>query len=683
MPSLSLLDRLRDFLTSRKFGWILTILFGATLFFYFLFVTFLFNPFEDPLEEIAAVVPREVEYFLRWENAGDRFDPFPTPAVWQDFKGSGVYASLEEAGQVEALGQSTGLAALGAELAGVVGALPAGLNLESDLLREIAIAGRGRPVLNRSFDGMLLLRASTKVRAGVSLLGFNFVRAKVIPSLGVEALGDGRFRIPQFGPFGFQDAFLGRVRDVVVLASRKEWLDFVHDLEIRSGEGSLARASIYRDNVAARTGGDGDPLEAFFRWSQVRDQIGTWPTKNATFYPTRVLASFFNSDFLKFVSGYWLPGLNFRARFSGDLDLTSATPFQRGWAEGSSVSVKLLRDYADMVPATSFFFGALAGDLGRGFLQFFAALPEDVRRLLDETIISSGKYQGMPDLLDAIGRTLGPNFAFALRRNDYPENVRLDVEHDDAPVPLFVIMARYRDLEDFKRLRKFFIDNSVLFSDPGKTTKVQQVPIGGGDLAHSFESPAIPGTGEFVVQVSGTLRMVLISNSFKYLKEINEVAFVDERDRRATARRLSNQDGFRQTLDQLRSGAKMFLWLKPSEMTHWTDRLTEEIARENFRQEMNASLFRQWRPDEEQRIRTTMFPGLLRLSVQQETQLRDAVDDSLMERADQQWQERRSALVATQRLAWLPVQTLGWAAACLEMGRRHGSLILAGELALD
>ena len=115
MSSLSLLDRLRDFLTSRKFGLVLTVIFGVSLFCYFLFVTFLFNPFEDPLEEIAAVVPREVEYFLRWENAGDRFDPFPRPAVWQDFEGSGVYASLDKAGQLEALGDSTGMAALSAE----------------------------------------------------------------------------------------------------------------------------------------------------------------------------------------------------------------------------------------------------------------------------------------------------------------------------------------------------------------------------------------------------------------------------------------------------------------------------------------------------------------------------------------------------------------------------------------
>ena len=58
MPQAGLLSALFYFLGSRRFFWILASLVGSILVFYFLFASFFFNPFEDSLEDTAAVVPR-------------------------------------------------------------------------------------------------------------------------------------------------------------------------------------------------------------------------------------------------------------------------------------------------------------------------------------------------------------------------------------------------------------------------------------------------------------------------------------------------------------------------------------------------------------------------------------------------------------------------------------------------
>ncbi|MHC4380582.1 MAG: hypothetical protein ACYSU1_05780, partial [Planctomycetota bacterium] len=91
MPEYGILDRLREFLRSRRFVWILTIAFAVVLFLYMLFVTLIFNPFEASLKDTATIVPSRVDYFVRWRDAGDKFGTFPEPKVWAAVESSSSY----------------------------------------------------------------------------------------------------------------------------------------------------------------------------------------------------------------------------------------------------------------------------------------------------------------------------------------------------------------------------------------------------------------------------------------------------------------------------------------------------------------------------------------------------------------------------------------------------------------
>lgn len=683
MVELGFTERLREFLSSRRFLWIVTSLFALVLVLYFLFVTFFFNPFEDPLADSAEIVPREAEYFIRWRGAGERFDAFPVPKVWRDFEGSPLHAEMEAAGLLAEWDQAYGISALVERLGGTQATLPVGLSLEGDLLQEVALTGKGQPTLDASFDGMLMLRVSFKIKAGVSLLGYDFMRSKLPEQLGIEDLGDDTFRLPQFAPFGFQDAYLSRIRDVVLLASSKQWIDQARLLDLQAGENSLARASVFHDNVEAYLTAGDQPVEVFMRWDPMRQRFGRWPDPKPGEVVTLALSTFFNTDLLRYVAGYWKPGALFEGRFSGEIDRSLLTPFQRGWAESSSLSEKTLAEFGGLVPADSFLFVGVAGNPGSVLRELSVVIPEDLRQLIDESLISSGQYQGLAHLLGDISESFQNGLYLGMRRDDYPDMGPLEVEHDDRPAPLFVVIGRPKNEAAYQELEEFFRSKiSLMFSGQGAPV-VESVPVGGGENAISFSTPLIPGTGEIVMHrlTVGRRQYVLISNSFKYLRHVENTAFLADSDPRAASSRLSQLDGFRRSSGLLHRGANLFIYFDPDEAKEWSDKFAVEVARQLFRDQTDQ-LAARWRPDEERKQRDFLFPGMSALTQAQLDQLRTAVDAALLERLEPEWANRQGALIQRAQRAFLPAQALDWFSVSLELSLRAASLIVAGALDL-
>ena len=128
-----MLARLRAFLTSRRLLISLTVLVGIAGVGYLLFASFIFDPFEDSLEDTASIVPRDVEYFFRWQDAGSAFATFPEPAVWGDLKSTDVYKELENGDGLAAWEEATGIGALVSQLGEMTGAVPAGAQSEERL----------------------------------------------------------------------------------------------------------------------------------------------------------------------------------------------------------------------------------------------------------------------------------------------------------------------------------------------------------------------------------------------------------------------------------------------------------------------------------------------------------------------------------------------------------------------
>jgi hypothetical protein len=684
MVELGFQERLREFLTSRKFLWILTSLFALVVVLFFLFVTFFFNPFEEPLADSAEVVPREAEYFVRWKGAGERFDTFPVPRVWTEFERSAAHGRMESAGMLAEWDQSFGVGEIVQRFASTAEALPPGLSLESDLLQEVALAGRGAPALDAAFDGMLMLRVSFKIKAGVSMLGYDFMRSKLPASLGIEELGDGTFRLPQFAPFGYQDAYLARIRDVLLLASRQEWIDRARQLDLQGGENSLARASVFHDNVAAYLAPGDQPVEVFMRWDPVRQRIGRWPEAQPGQLVSQAVGVFFNTDLLRYLAGYWKPGERFEGRFSGEIDRSLLTPFQRSWAESASLSANTLAEYGGMVPADSFLYVGVSGNPGSMLRELSVVIPADLRQLIDEALINSGQYQGLAHLLGDISESFQSGLHLALRHDDYPEMEGLEVEHDDYPAPVFVLIGRPKSEAAYQELEEFFRSKISLMFSGAEAPQVTSVPVGGGENAISFATPLIPGTGEIVMHrlTVGRRQYVLISNSFKYLRHVEDTAFLADNDPRAANTKLARRAGFEQATDALERGANLFVYFDPDQAAEWSDEFAVEVARSLFR-DRSDGLAAQWRPEEERKQRDFLFPGVTNLNQAQLGQLADAVDEALYQRLEPEWGRQQAALIQEAQKAFLPAQALDWFSASLELSLRTASLVVSGDLALE
>lgn len=677
MASTRLVDRIREFLGSRRFAWIILITLGALILLYFIFITLFFNPFEADLDDTAAVVPAEVDWFVRWRDAGAQFGEFPVPAVWDSVQASPAYEEARASGALQDLGAKWGINELLASLSEVGQYLPAGLSLTGDFLREVAVAGKGPMRLDSGFDGLVMLRCSFKVKSGLAFLDFDSVRERLPASVQIESEGDGVYKLPQFELFGFQDAYLARIRDVLILTSRREYIARALELQTRSGQESLATSSLFHDNVSAYLAPGDRPVEVFSRWQAVGPQIGLLPDPNSTSMTSRAIGRFFRTDLLRYLAGYVQIGEKLRLRASGDLDASNAPPFMKGWLETAPVGAARLQEFAGMTPAESFFFAALGGDPHLLMVEFYDLFAGDLKASMEETVRSAGRYQGMMDLLRDAGDVFRPGLCLVMRRNDYPVAEK-DPVNDGAPVPLFALMGRTRDAALYDKLYSYFEGSWSRFTG-GAPQKQETVTLEGGAVMRSFVSPIVPGTGEIVVVRIPTLDIVIVSNSAKYVNAIFQAAFTDANAPAAARLKLSSREAFVRALSSSENGAQFFSYFDPQEARHWMEQWSLAAARASFRSERESS-WRGQRPELERQQREKLFPGRkTNFTPAEEAQIQEAVDAQLL--ASETGADARIAELAQDaRRAWLPLQLLDWCSAGFRVSRRTASLVLDGQL---
>lgn len=675
-----MLHRLRAFLTSRRLLITLTVIVGVLGVGYLAFSTMIFNPLEDPLEDTASIVPRDVEYFFRWQDAGANFAAFPEPEVWGSLKGTEAYKELEETGGLDRWAERTGLGGVFGQLGEMSASVPAGLSLKSDFLREVAFAGKGEPSIGANFDGVLMLRVSFKVKAGVAMLNFDFVRDKLPEDLGIVAEDNNYYRLPGF--FEGKDAWLTRSRDVVLLASSAEWLDKAADLQLQGGQDSLAFASVFHDNVTAFLAEADKPVEVFLRWESLRDVMPSFPPRGEdNGFLTRAFSAFFTTDLLRNASGYWLAGKRFQVRLSGDVDTTkAASDFQRDWLESSSVSKNRIREFAGLVPSESFFFTALAGRPHEVLIELHGAMDSETRRLLDELATGTGRYNGMVDLLRNLAAHFQPGIFVVARRNDYPEKTGDNaIEHDDTPVPAVAILARATGKSSYNELQQMIArDMSKLV---GGEVRQWNLPLSGGAQGKSFSSPAIPGTGEIILADIPALDAVMICNHWDLATQVSKLSMTSSAGDRAKEK-LSSTDAFKSAEDSIEGGASVFVWLEPSEAQHWFDGVADDVAISRFRDLMDQK-YRDQRPQIESRLKQEMFGTDGRLSAQDQRKLDNAVDEELGKMDAGERAQRVPAFRTEFREGLLPLQWLDWVSITLKADRRDASITLDGELELD
>lgn len=663
------------FLTRTRLRTLLTAAAAVLVVLYLLFASLVFNPLEAEFGELATVVPINSDFLVRWEGASERLADFPRLAIWDDLEETRTIGDLEASGDLARWDDRLGVSRVAAEFERVAAGLP--LDIEADLLgREVAIAGKwlggGRS------DWVAFARVSWKVKAGVSLLGYDFVQSRVKKNLPLEELADGRYRL--VGMLQGRDVFLTRINDLLLVATKAELLDEVETLDLRSGEGSLGLSANFHDHVTAHLAPGDRPVELYFRWGGMADLIGEWPSPEASGFTTRLARRFFHTGLLNFVSGFWLPGERFLMRLHAGADLREATGFQRYWFDSRALEHTQLRRIAGMVPASSFAYGAVAGTPDRLLLEMVATLDPALRRLIDEAVISTGSYQGMVDIIDSNADALAANAYFSLHSNNYEVSENMAVAHDDAPVPLFAAMFTVRNRSKLDALVDWMQVHYRAFGTAESPLKPEKVTLAGGAVAFAFSTPAIPGTGEIVlVRLKDTF---IVGNSHAYVSDVVSTAFTQESSKDGERRKLSAQTKFRESLKRLDRGAHAYLFAEPGKASDWLDQLSAGVALLEFETSMEAAYSKE-RPAVEQRQRQALFDGRRSLSAIEQQQLRRSVDEALRDRTRALRQEQIPAAQVAVRRKLALSELLDHVFVGLRLSRKTADFVAGGGLAID
>jgi hypothetical protein len=676
MSDFTIAERISATLRSRRFSMIAAGLIVVFLLLYLFFVSFFFDPFEENLDDTASILPSEVDYFVRWQDMGNHFNEFPELAIWSEVESSSKYSGVKESGALGKWSRDLEVGQLVSGLSKINNYLPTGLSLKKDFMREFVIAGRGQPEFNSKFKGVIMLRASFKVKAGMSMLNFDFVRDKLPESLKLEDIGGGIYRIPQFELFGFQDAYLGRVKDVLLLSSEKEFLTIANEFDKRGGQDSLARASVFHDNVSAHLGPNESPLEVFFRFGRDSASAPEWPTRNSNNFAEQLFGRLFNLQLLRYSAGYLNLDNGIEMRMGGDTDLSLAKGYQQRWLQGNSVKRKQIEEFASMVPAQSFSFGAIAGEVSKLLAEGYALVPGDLRSMMESEIARGGDYQNMLSLIGSIGSAYRQGVAFSLRENTY-EELAGDPPHDNSPIPLFAIYGKVRDMAAYDHLFEYLKSNWANFTGDVNQT-VEDVTFAGGAVGTSFVSQIIPGTGEINLLHIPTLDMLVITNSAKYSSEIISTAFLAASDPSAKRRQLLYLPSFKSELDKSPNGAHLFTWFSPQRSRQWLGEVSSAAAELILRQE-RESAWRSQRPQVDKEMRGKHFDGRTALSAMENGQLQSYIDSELLLR-DVRSKDRLKELVDEQNQSWLPLTLFEPMSVALHSSRRHVELVVSVEI---
>jgi hypothetical protein len=463
---------------------------------------------------------------------------------------------------------------------------------------------------------------------------------------------------------------------VLLLSSEKEFLTIASDFDKRGGQDSLARASVFHDNVSAHLGPNESPLEIFFRFGSDLASAPEWPTRNSNNFAEQFFGRLFNLQLLRYSAGYLNLDSGIEMRVGGDTDLSIAKGYQQHWLQGNSVKRKQIEEFASMVPAQSFSFGTVAGEVSKLLAEGYTLVPGDLRSMMESEIARGGDYQNMLSLIGSIGSVYRQGVAFSLRENTY-EELAGDPAHDNAPIPLFAIYGKVRDMGAYDHLFEYLKENWASFTGD-VNQKVEDVTFAGGAVGTSFVSQIIPGTGEINLLHIPTLDMLVITNSAKYSSEIISTAFLSASDPSVKRRQLLHLPSFKPELDKSPNGAHFFTWFSPQRSRQWLSDVSGSAAEFILRQE-RESAWREQRPQVDKEMRSKHFGGRTSLSAIENGQLQSYIDSELLAR-DVRSKDRLSELVEERNQSWLPLTLFDSMSIALHSSRRHVELVVSAEV---
>ena len=532
---------------------------------YFTFSTFLFPPFESGLGvDVAALVPRQVDFFVARADLSRQFDGFPRLRVADDLEQNEAWKAFQASPERQSLGADLGYDELMAKIAEQLAQLPGGVEpLDVFGGRDLALAG--------NFQGTSLAEADWALYGNLSGLGKLGIELLAFPGLlGLDAQGitveeaDGYVTLS--GDSLSEPLSIARIRDVGVLSNDAELVAKAVELEARQFKDSFLAGATYHDRIQlVDRNAEADEFELYVngrRLLETLNETGAWPDPNSPDFLPGLVSKFFqlgNINQLVGILGFDQGlSLDLHAQLSSEQMSALQT---RTYRQRAISGEELIDKYAIFAPQDCSLFAYMRVDMGDLLTQVFASIEPTTRSLIEECLQSSGKYRSLDQVIEVLDSALKDHCVLIVRENDYPPEEG-GPPHNDEPVPAVAVVTWLADggaqkIEALMEVlgRQMNTCLGLQGREPGSSGYYSNT-VSGYEFKE-FWSPHIDGTGVVAAGPIGDL--CIVTNSILMFPHLRKTWTQGA----PSHPRLSERVDFAALARASDHGANLALWLNP------------------------------------------------------------------------------------------------------------------------
>ncbi len=565
-----------------------------------------FNPFEGNYEyDLSSLIPREVDFYVSKADLAGDFDPLPRPAFAEDLEANAHGQALLELDFVKDLLDEIDVQEAMAELGAGLAELP----IRQDPLEifggnDLALAGNLAGEDLSTADWALYGRVNWIGKLGLELLNSGLVS--------LDAQGLSRTKLARgvsiSGARLVRPLYLTRIRDVVVVATREEFIDQAHEFDERRGENSFGLSAKYADHIAQLAEGE-DDLEAYVDWRSLSEKLrlpGTWPDPRAQDFAVRLAARLFQVGALREAFGRMSFGNGLTFDLSGELSSELVSTEQKRIYREKGFEKAEIKEFGSLAPGDVGFFVCARMPVRDLLTELVAALDEPTRGLIEDKVRDVWGQPDLSALLEDLSGAFQDRFALFLRDNDYPEDTGADAPlHDDAPTSAWALALLVDDQEVVEELRAHIHANPGAFGIAGRDRDKGGIfynEVAGGALIIEYHVATVPGTGLIAtLEAPGRAgNYFLLGNSHRLLGQVN-LAYLGK-----GVPSLAEDSWFETLVNTGLPSADVVVWSNPRAI----NATTHAVARREA--ELDLPLRIDWdveRPRIEARVKKEQFSG--------------------------------------------------------------------------
>ena len=619
------------------------------------FATLFFNPLESDLDaDVAALAPRDVDFFVAKANLREAFDKFPHLAVLDRMEKHPAWTSFVDSPQGKKLAQELQIEATMKKLREAVAQIPLGIQPQDAFGgRDLAIAGyfRGRDLAQA--DWAVYGRANWAGKLAAAALEHPGLLRLDQRGLTVENL-EGCASVT--GPGFPRKVFVTRLKDVVIVATRPELAQKAHALEAKGYEDSFFQSAAYYDHIQkALRDEKKDEFEIYVDARKAIESLQlpkTWPDPKSQDFATAMLGRVFQLGSLKDAIGVLGIDEGIALDLHGELSSEQITPEQvRLYRTRGVDRDALLGAIARIAPRDSALVVYLHAPVADFLNMLLASCEPALRQNLEDALRNTGKYPNLAKLIAELDAALKDRAALIIRPNDYPPDPD-GPPHNDAPVPAMALVLWPKNVEPLNALRQVIGDQGSKFglqgrrpNDPGFFKNSEA-----GYETREYWSMLVDGTG--VIVTANATDLTIVTNSLGMMGHLLKT-YTQHSDKYPS---LADDPRFEALVRSSLPQANCFVWANPQTAAPILRNRARAVAENSFTFDAATE-----RPRVEAKILRESFGGRAKgaLSSEEQVDLDAKIDEEFRAMRQRLKGEQVPALMAEQErlIAWMEAAT--------------------------